>query len=138
MTAKKPWSGRFSRPTDQVVEAFTSSIDADRNIAIDDVDGSVAHATMLGEAGIIQEDDARAIVGGLERIRGELERGDFPWRRELEDVHMNVERRLADLVGEEIAGRLHTARSRNDQVALDSRLYLKRKLREIDERLIEL
>jgi argininosuccinate lyase len=136
--AKKPWGGRFSRPTDDLVEAFTSSIDGDRAIAIDDVDGSVAHATMLGETGIISSEDAAAIVGGLSRIRGELERGDFPWRRELEDVHMNVERRLADLVGEEIAGRLHTARSRNDQVALDSRLYLKRKLKEIEARLIEL
>jgi argininosuccinate lyase len=138
MAAKKPWGGRFSRPTDEVVEAFTSSIDADRNIAIDDVDGSVAHATMLGETGILSGEDASVLVTGLERIRGELERGEFPWRRELEDVHMNVERRLAELVGDEIAGRLHTARSRNDQVALDARLYLKRKLAEITSRLIEL
>jgi argininosuccinate lyase len=135
MATKKPWGGRFSRATDEAVEAFTSSIDGDRNIAIDDVDGSVAHATMLGEAGIIAAEDASSIVAGLERIRGEIERGDFPWRAELEDVHMNVERRLGELVGDEVAGRLHTARSRNDQVALDSRLYLKRKLVEIDEHL---
>src|SRR5687768_9549810 len=138
MATKKPWGGRFTAATDELVEAFTSSIEGDRNIAIDDVDGSVAHATMLGEAGIIPKEDASTIVSGLERIRGELERGDFPWRPELEDVHMNIERRLAELVGEEIAGRLHTARSRNDQVALDSRLFLRRTLAGIDHRLREL
>lgn len=138
MAAKKPWGGRFERPTDALVEAFTSTIVEDRHIALEDVEGSIAHATMLGEAGIIPTADAEKLVEGLGEIRKELESGRFPWNRAYEDVHMNVERRLADLVGEETAGRLHTARSRNDQVALDSRLYLKRKLGEVQNALAAL
>jgi argininosuccinate lyase len=132
MSNAKPWGGRFEGPTDEVVEAFTSSIEDDKNIALEDVEGSIAHATMLGEAGIVSASDAQRMVQGLERIRGELEAGTFPWNESFEDVHMNVERRLATHVGEEIAGRLHTGRSRNDQVALDSRLYLRRTLTAIE------
>jgi argininosuccinate lyase len=135
---KKAWGGRFERPTDAAVEAFTSSIDADRHIALDDVDGSIAHATMLSEAGIVSADIAAAIVSGLRAIRDELVAGTFPWRRELEDVHMNVERRLAEIAGEDAAGRLHTARSRNDQVALDARLYLARRLDDAEAAIVEL
>ncbi len=131
MTAK-PWGGRFQAPTDALVEAYGSSIEDDRHIALDDVDGSIAHATMLGEAGVIPEADAHALVAGLKTVREELEAGSFPWDLGLEDVHMNVERRLAALVGEEVAGKLHTARSRNDQVALDTRLYLRRRMTEIE------
>lgn len=134
---KKPWGGRFSQPTDALVEAYTSSIEDDRNIAEDDVEGSLAHAQMLGEAGIVAPEDAEKLVSGLQAIRTELHSGTFPWNAAFEDVHMNIERRLADLVGAEVAGKLHTARSRNDQVALDARLFLRRRLRAIQGRLLE-
>lgn len=138
MSIEKPWGGRFSKPTDEVVETFTSSIEGDANIAMEDVEGSIAHATMLGEAGIIDAADAEAIVKGLGTVREELEDGTFPWNPAFEDVHMNIERRLAAHVGDDVAGRLHTARSRNDQVALDSRLYLRRMLGAIDTALVDL
>ena len=138
MAANKPWGGRFSQATDQVVETFTSSIEGDRNIAVDDVEGSIAHARMLAECGIISEEDGEQMVLGLQKIRVELEDGSFPWDARLEDVHMNVERRLAALIGDATAGRLHTARSRNDQVALDVRLFLRRRLGEITELLVRL
>ena len=134
----KPWGGRFSQPTDALVEAYGLSIDDDRHIALDDVEGSLAHARMLGEAGIVRPEDAERMLWGLETIRGELEGKTFPWDPAYEDVHMNVERRLAALVGEEVAGKLHTGRSRNDQVALDSRLYLRRRLHEVQDNLLDL
>lgn len=134
----KPWGGRFSASTDEVVEQFTASIDADRVIAEDDVEGSIAHAEMLGAVGLISAADAQKMISGLEAILVELRQGTFPWDARLEDVHMNVERRLAALIGDEIAGRLHTARSRNDQVALDERLYLRRALSTIRRRLLDL
>ena len=136
--AVKPWGGRFTQPTDALVESFGSSIDDDRHIALDDVDGSIAHATMLTEAGLLAEDEGQAILQGLNEIRTELAEDRFPWEPAYEDVHMNVERRLATLTGEEVAGKLHTARSRNDQVALDARLYTRRMLREIRAHLIDL
>ncbi len=123
-TSPKLWGGRFAKPTDQTVEAFTASISFDRRLAPFDVAGSMAHAKMLGRQGIIPMEDTLAIVAGLESIRKELEDGNFPFRAELEDIHMNVEARLMELIGE-VAGKLHTARSRNDQVALDFRLFLK-------------
>lgn len=135
---KKPWGGRFSQPTDTLVEAYTSSIEDDRNIAEDDVEGSLAHAQMLGEAGIVASADAQKMIDGLKAIRTELQEGRFPWDAQFEDVHMNIERRLASLVGEDIAGQLHTARSRNDQVALDARLYLRRRLNAILIRLVDM
>jgi argininosuccinate lyase len=126
MTPKpdKPWAGRFGGATDQAVEAYTASIDVDRRLYRQDIAGSIAHAHMLAAQGIIPQDDADAIVRGLEEIRREIEEGCFPWRPELEDVHMNIEARLAEKIGE-AAGRLHTARSRNDQVVTDLRLYVK-------------
>ena len=137
-SAKKPWGGRFSAPTDALVEAYGSSIEDDRHIALDDVEGSIAHARMLGETGIVASAEAERMVSGLRTIREELEQGRFPWEESYEDVHMNVERRLAALVGEEVAGKLHTARSRNDQVALDTRLYLRRRLRALRRGLLSL
>ena len=118
---KDLWSGRFAAPLDPRVRAFTSSLDWDRRIARHDVRGSLAHARMLGATGIIAAADAAALVGGLERIDAELAAGTFPWPADAEDVHSAVERVLAERLGE-VAGRLHTARSRNDQVALDLRL----------------
>ena len=101
---------------------YTVSIHYDRRLYRHDIAGSIAHARMLGRQEIISDDEAGAIVGGLETVRDEIEAGTFPWREELEDIHMNVESRLHDLVGD-AAGKLHTARSRNDQIALDMRLY---------------
>jgi argininosuccinate lyase len=120
---KKPlWSGRFTTPLERRVAGFTSSLELDRRIAVYDVRGSIAHARMLGRQGIIAADDVKRIVGGLERILAEVDEKRFPWPSDFEDVHSVVERRLRDLVGE-VAGKLHTGRSRNDQVALDLRLF---------------
>ena len=104
--------------------SYTASIQYDRRLYRQDIAGSIAHARMLGRQQIITDDEAQAIVGGLETIRQEIEADLFPWRVELEDIHMNVERRLFENIGD-VAGKLHTARSRNDQVALDMRLYAK-------------
>ena len=138
MPSKKPWGGRFSESTDEAVEAFTSSIETDAHIAEDDVQGSIAHAKMLGKVGLISSEDSARLVEGLEAVGKELLDGSFPWDPKLEDVHMNVESRLGALVGEDVAGRLHTARSRNDQVALDSRLFLRRRLGGIRNGLVAL
>ena len=119
----KLWGGRFDRPTDQAVEAYTSSIDVDRRMVREDVAGSIAHARMLARQGIIPAQDAERIVAGLQTVLDEVERGAYVFDPSLEDVHMNVEARLTQLIGPEAAGKLHTARSRNDQVALDVRLF---------------
>jgi argininosuccinate lyase len=126
----KPWAGRFSEPTNPLVEAYTSSITTDRRIALEDVRGSIAHARMLGHQGIIPADDVEVIVTGLLQIRDEIERGDFVPNDRLEDIHMNVEARLTEIAGP-AAGRLHTARSRNDQVATDLRLWAKEAMAEV-------
>jgi argininosuccinate lyase len=122
--SNKPWGGRFQEATDAAVEAFTASVHYDRRLALYDIAGSVAHATMLGKVGLLTADETATLVRGLEQVREEVETGRFEWRADLEDVHMNVEHRLTVLVGE-VGGKLHTARSRNDQVALDLRLYLR-------------
>jgi len=109
---------------DETLASFTSSIHYDRRLYAQDIAGSIAHARMLAQQGIIADGEAESIVRGLEAIRGEIETGSFPWREEFEDVHMNIERRLFETIGEN-AGKLHTARSRNDQVALDVRMYAK-------------
>jgi argininosuccinate lyase len=124
MTDKKPWAGRFSEATDAFVEAFTASVGFDRRLYRHDIRGSMAHARMLARQGILTGEERDAIVAGLERIRERIERGEFEWRVELEDVHMNVESALTADIG--IAGKkLHTGRSRNDQVATDVRLWLR-------------
>ena len=118
------WSARFSEPVAELVKRYTASVDFDRRLALHDIDGSLAHAEMLQAAGLLTPADLDAIRGGMATIRGEIERGEFAWSIDLEDVHLNVEKRLTDLVGD--AGkRLHTARSRNDQVATDIRLWLR-------------
>jgi argininosuccinate lyase len=123
--AAKTWGGRFGEPTHELVEAYTLSLPVDRRLWREEIDASIAHARMLGRKRIIPRNDATAIVRGLEVVRGEIEAGKFPWRDELEDIHTNVEARLAQKIGA-AAGRLHTARSRNDQVATDLRLYTMR------------
>ena len=120
----KVWAARFGKATDQQAEAFTASIDVDRRLGRYDVVGSIAHARMLAKQGIIPEEDGEAIVRGLEEIGEEIEAGQFELSRELEDIHMNIEASLRQKIGQ-AADRLHTARSRNDQVATDLRLYLK-------------
>ena len=118
------WGGRFAEGPDAVMEAINASIGFDRKLAAEDVAGSRAHAAMLAAQGIISEADAEQIDAGLLTVLSEIEAGTFPFRTELEDIHMNVEARLRELIGEP-AGRLHTARSRNDQVALDFRMWVR-------------
>ena len=118
------WSGRFSEPVAEAVKRYTASIGFDQRLAGFDIEGSLAHGRMLQEAGIISGEDFAAIERGMKRISEEIGAGTFPWSVDLEDVHLNIEKRLTDLVGD--AGkRLHTGRSRNDQVATDLRMYLR-------------
>ena len=118
------WGGRFSEAMDQFVEQFNASVGFDQRLYRQDIAGSIAHATMLAEAGVLSAEDQQAIVAGLEAIRADIERGTFDWQASLEDVHMNIEACLTANIGD--AGkRLHTGRSRNDQVATDIRLYLR-------------
>src|SRR5512144_3204467 len=124
MSKDKLWGGRFTQPTDKFVEEFTASIQFDKRLYHQDIRGSIAHARMLGKQGIIPMTDVEQIVHGLQRILQQIEAGEFDFSVSLEDIHMNIEARLSERIGE--AGkRLHTGRSRNDQVALDIRLYLR-------------
>jgi len=120
---KKPWAGRFKGRTSGTVESFTESVSFDRRLWPYDIEGSIAHARMLGHTGIISKSDSKKIVKGLRDIAGELAKGKFKFKSGLEDVHMNIEAALINKIGP-VGGKLHTARSRNDQVALDMRLYL--------------
>ena len=120
----KAWSGRFAEGADPTAEAFTSSLSFDRRLWPYDLEGSAAWARALRRAALISEAELTAIIQGLAAVRAEIESGRFPFRRELEDIHMNVERRLIELTGP-VGGKLHTGRSRNDQIALDERLYLR-------------
>jgi argininosuccinate lyase len=126
----KTWSGRFEEPVSALVQRYTASVGFDHRLASHDIEGSLAHARMLAATGIIAADDLVGIESGLGQIRDEIDRGEFVWLVELEDVHLNIEKRLISLVGD--AGkRLHTARSRNDQVATDIRLYLRASIDDI-------
>ncbi len=133
----KPWNGRFAEKTDHSVEAFTASIAFDKRLYAYDIQGSVAHCKMLAHTGIMTEDEATALIEGLGRIKREIEHGDFSYDDGLEDIHMHIETRLLQKVGK-VAQKLHTARSRNDQVALDIRLYLKDATHAIIEQLATL
>ena len=130
MSKDKLWGGRFTQPTDKFVEEFTASIDFDKRLYHQDIRGSIAHARMLGKQGIIPMGDVEKIVKGLQEILSRIEAGEFDFSVSLEDIHMNIEARLSEKIGE--AGkRLHTGRSRNDQVSLDILLYLRDELVEI-------
>lgn len=131
------WSGRFSEGTDGLVQAFTESISYDRRLYPYDIAGSIAHARMLGRQGIIPAEDAEKIIAGLQAVKGEMDAGKFVFRTELEDIHMNIEARLTELIGP-AGARLHTGRSRNDQVATDERLYLRQECSELDQLLLKM
>lgn len=124
MSKDKTWSGRFNEPVSELVKKYTGSIDFDKRLAEWDIQGSLAHAQMLTQSGVLSEDDLSAIRQGMSEIIAEIKEGTISWSLDLEDVHMNIERRLTDKIGD--AGkRLHTGRSRNDQVATDIRLWLR-------------
>ena len=120
----KPWGGRFAEKTNRKVEAFTSSIDFDKKLYVYDIEGSIAHCKMLAKQSIISQEDALSLTQGLNEIKREIDRGEFRFNDSLEDIHMHIEARLIEKTGK-TAPKLHTARSRNDQVALDVRMYLK-------------
>jgi argininosuccinate lyase len=134
---EKPWSGRFNEPTDAFVEAFTASIDFDKRLYRYDIEGSIAHATMLAKQNILTQAESETIIQGLIKIRQRIEEGQFSWSVALEDVHMNIESALTADIGD--AGKkLHTGRSRNDQVATDVRLYLRDEITIISDEILRL
>src|SRR5438128_12253676 len=122
--SNKMWGGRFTERPDAIMEEINVSIDVDRHLYAQDIAASKAHAAMLAAQGIITANDAKNIAKGLDTIGSEIDAGSFDFKRALEDIHMNVENRLGELIGA-AAGRLHTARSRNDQVAVDFRLWVR-------------
>ncbi|MEW6377973.1 MAG: argininosuccinate lyase [bacterium] len=128
----KPWSGRFQESTHRAVEAFTVSVTYDQRLYSYDIQGSIAHCRMLEHVGLIRPEESQKIQSGLQEIRAEIEEGKFSFRPELEDIHMNIESRLLEKIGP-VGGKLHTARSRNDQVLLDLRLYLREEIRQLIE-----
>ncbi len=130
MSEKKLWGGRFKERTNKLVEEFTESVSYDKRLAPFDIAGSIAHVKMLEKQGILKPEEAQKIIEGLNQVLKEIEEGCFQWKRELEDVHMNVEKRLTEIVGP-VGGKLHTGRSRNDQVATDVRLYVRKEIEEI-------
>src|ERR1700756_2023078 len=134
--SNKMWGGRFGESPAAIMEEINVSIDFDRHLYRQDIAASKAHAAMLAKQGIISAQDAKKIAHGLDTILSEIEAGKFEFKRALEDIHMNVEARLADLIGP-AAGRLHTARSRNDQVATDFKLWVRDTIDELDAQLLE-
>ena len=137
INTEKLSSARFAEATDAFVEVFTASVDFDQRMAAQDIEGSIAHATMLAHCGILTEQERDDIIRGLTQISAEIASGEFVWSIKQEDVHMNIEARLTDLIG--IAGKkLHTGRSRNDQVATDIRLYMRHEINQISAQLTRL
>lgn len=132
----KAWSGRFREPTHRLVEAFTGSLTVDRRLYAQDIQGSIAHCKTLERARVLTPGETRTIVKALESVKAELDRGRFKFAPQDEDIHMAIERRLTELIGP-LGGKLHTGRSRNDQVALDVRLFLRQQLEEFAKRLRE-
>ncbi len=125
------WGGRFSEATDEFVQLFNASVSFDQLLAPYDIQGSIAHATMLGECGIITQKETSTICQGLEQVLAEIQKGEFNWSIAREDVHMNIEHRLVELIGD-VGKKLHTGRSRNDQVATDIRLYVREQIQLIN------
>src|SRR3974390_2354702 len=135
--ANKMWGGRFDANPAQIMEEINASLSFDRRFYAEDIRASQAHANMLCAVGILTDEEAEAIVSGLDKVRAEIAEGRFEFRREYEDIHMAVEARLKELTGP-VAGKLHTARSRNDQVATAFRLYIRGAIDHIDGQLSEL
>jgi len=131
------WEGRFSEKVNEDMIDFTSSLNIDKKLAIYDIEGSIAHTKMLLKCKIIREKEGKEIISGLEKIKEEFKEGKFEFRQTDEDIHTSIERRLTELIGE-VGQKLHTARSRNDQIVLDEKLYLKDKVKEIIENVTEL
>jgi argininosuccinate lyase len=136
-TEKKLWDGRFTEATDAFVEEFTASVQFDQVMANQDIRGSIAHATMLSAVGVLTDEELTSIVGGLKSIQQDIAQGQFQWSIALEDVHMNIEKALTDRIGS-VGKKLHTGRSRNDQVATDIRLYLRDEIDHICALLVRL
>ena len=134
--SNRMWGGRFATGPDTIMEEINASIGFDQKLWRQDIQGSLAHAAMLGKTGILTADDVAAITGGLKAIEAEIESGSFTFSRALEDIHMNIESRLRELIGP-AAGRLHTARSRNDQVATDMRLWVRDTVDQIDQQIAD-
>lgn len=124
MSVDKPWGGRFAAVNDELMERFNASIRFDRRLLSADIEGNIAYARGLGRIGVLSEEECRSIVEGLEQVGQEFSEPDYPLPDSLEDIHMAVERRLTEIVGS-IGGKIHTGRSRNDQVNLDERIYLR-------------
>lgn len=137
MAEKKMWGGRFAEKTASLVEEYTESVSYDRALYAQDIAGSKAHARVLGMQGVLAAEDVEAIIRGLDQVREEIESGSFEWKTEYEDVHMNIERRLTEIIGD-AGARLHTGRSRNDQVCLDFRCFVAERLAEWQAALHEL
>jgi argininosuccinate lyase len=135
--SEKLWAGRFKEKTAKIVEKFTSSIDVDKRLYAYDIQGSIAHCRTLAKAAIISAQEAEELIAGLEQVKQEIDEGALPYSDALEDIHTHIESRLAEIVGK-VAYKLHTARSRNDQVALDVRLYLRDTVDSITRYLFEL
>lgn len=125
------WSGRFSTASDTLLKEFNASLNVDKELFKQDIKGSIAHATMLESCGILKKDELDAILKGLKQIESEIQNNDFIFNIDDEDIHMAVEKRLSEIIGKEIGGKLHTARSRNDQVATDFKLFVKEKTQEL-------
>ena len=136
-TEEKPWKGRFTAETDELVEEYTESVSFDQRLYDVDIQGSKAHATMLAKVGVLTDTERDAIISGLDQILEDIEQGNFSWSRTLEDVHMNIEARLTEKIGE-VGKKLHTGRSRNDQVATDIRLYLRQGIEGLSSEVLSL
>ncbi|MFQ6341995.1 argininosuccinate lyase [Campylobacter sp. VTCC 70190] len=134
----KMWSGRFSGVSDELLKEFNASLNVDKALFNEDIQGSMAHARMLESCGILKKEELKAILEGLEQVRNEIERNEFIFDIQDEDIHMAVEKRLSEIIGNEVGGRLHTARSRNDQVASDFKLFVKKSHIELIKLLKEL
>ncbi len=135
--SKAMWGGRFTKSTDEMINEFQASINFDKRMYHEDIHGSMAHARMLAACGIISEEDKDAIIKGLQNIEQQIDKGEFDFSVDLEDIHMNIEKRLTDAIGD-AGARLHTARSRNDQVALDTHMYVRKQVVEVQKEIINL
>lgn len=135
---QKMWEGRFSESSSELLEAFNASIEFDKELYKQDIEGSIAHAKMLGKCGILTTEQSQKIINGLQQVKSEIDNSEFEFKIENEDIHMAVEKRLSEIIGKELGGKLHTARSRNDQVTLDFKLFVQQQSVIISNLILEL